>query len=53
MKATIAAILIAANQNSASPKYFTLNMLSVNTTARAIMASNHCGTGRKRLQKCR
>ena len=53
MKITMAATLMAANQNSASPKYFTLNMFSVNTRASAMSASNHCGTGSKKSQKWR
>ena len=46
MKATIAATLMRANQNSASPNMRTLSMLSTKTIASATSASTHCGTGR-------
>ena len=50
MNRMIAATLIAANQNSASPNIFTLNMLRVNTTPRAMSANTHCGMARKGVQ---
>jgi len=53
MKVTMAVTLIAANQNSASPKNFTLSMLRTKTRANAVMASDHWGIGWKNRQWCR
>ena len=53
MKMRMAVTLMAANQNSASPKSFTETMLMEKTMTRAIVASTHCGTGWKNVQKCR
>ena len=44
MNARIVNTLMAANQNSASPKALTLSMFSANTAASAHRASTHCGT---------
>ena len=43
MKMRIVATLIIANQNSASPKAFTLSMFRTNTRASAMRAITHCG----------
>lgn len=51
MKATSAATLMIANQNSISPKYFTEMRLAVRTTASAISARTHCGTSLNMAQK--
>lgn len=52
MKSTSAATLMMANQNSISPNSLTDTRFSVSTTASAINASTHCGTGVKNDQKC-
>ncbi len=48
--ATIATILMSANQNSISPKIFTEIRFTARTTARAISASTHCGMSVNALQ---
>ena len=51
MKPTMAATLIIANQNSNSPKNFTLSMFIVTRMASATRAITHCGMELKIVQK--